>query len=282
MSIQKKINDAYQIYILSDRNFVKANSMMKISGPSLRRYVKIKENLDFELLEYLDKKGKYKLTIGDAIKLCEKILNPEYQFLIFQTFINSPKSNRFRILSEECQCMICCEERKNFEFSPCCNKPICEKCLVKTFKTTIKDKIFKSINCPYCNISFPLSYCSWFLIDRVNSSWNINQNNTNYKSESLGELWRNTKEYKQDLHYGANYMKNLYNKYMKTVEVLEYNKQIDLDDKSPNFEELLGDEKYYSSCSQCTPRFNKNTQLIRRSAWRYLQVCDIPKQCGNE
>ena len=94
MANQKKINDAYDIFVLCDKNFTRTASMTKISNPTLRKYVKIKENLDFELLEYLDKKGKFKLSIGDAIKLCDKILNPEYQYMIFQNFINSPKKDK--------------------------------------------------------------------------------------------------------------------------------------------------------------------------------------------
>ncbi len=281
MSKQKKINDAYDIFVLCNKNFALTSKMTKISNPTLRKYVKIKENLDFELLEYLDKQGKLKLTIGEAIQLCDNVFNPEYQFMIFQNFINSSKKDRIRVLSEDCSCMICCEERKNFEFTPCCNKPICEKCLAKTFKSTIKDKVFKPVNCPYCNLSFPLNYCSWFLIDRIKSAWKIDGKNMNYKSESLGELWRNTKGYKKDLLYNKNYMRNLYNQYIRTIQVLEHNNQIFLTNDNPNFEELLGEEKYYSACTQCTPTFNKNSNLIKRRDWRYLQVCDIPKQCGN-
>ena len=103
----------------------------------------------------------------------------------------------------------------------------------------------------------------------------------NYKSESLGELWRNTKGYKKDLLYNKNYMRNLYNQYIRTIEVLQHNNQIFLTNDNPNFKELLGEEKYYSACTQCTPTFNKNSNLIKRRDCRYLQVCDIPKQCGN-
>ena len=84
MANQKKINEAYDMFVLCDKNFAKTVAITKISNPTLRKYVKIKENLDFELFEFLDKKGKLKLSIGDAIKLCNQILNPEYQFMVFQ------------------------------------------------------------------------------------------------------------------------------------------------------------------------------------------------------
>jgi len=255
--------------------------MTKISGPTLRKYVKIKESLDFDLFENLDKKGKLKLSIGDAVTLCKYILNPEYQFIIYQTFIATPKKDRIRILNEECTCMICCEEKNNFEFTPCCNNSICEKCLIKTFQSKIDDQIFNSIDCPFCNLSFPLSYCSWFLIDRVKSSWKKDTQNMSYRSESLGNLWRNTKEYKKTIFYNKIYMKNLHNKYMKTIDVLEYITKITLEDKKPDFTKLLSNDKYYSACTQCTPTFTEYSHLISTSDWKYLQVCDIPKQCGN-
>ena len=103
MAKQKKINDAYDIFVLCNKNFALTSKMTKISNPTLRKYVKIKENLDFELLEYLDKQGKLKLTIGEAIQLCDNVFNPEYQFMIFQNFINSSKKDRIRVLSEDCK-----------------------------------------------------------------------------------------------------------------------------------------------------------------------------------
>mgnify|MGYP001431110614 CR=1 FL=1 len=124
MSTLKKIDDAYNMYILCDKNIKRTTDITTLSGVTLRKYVKIKESLDFELTEFLDKKGKLKLTISDALKLCEKVINPEYQYLIFDKFINSPKKDRFRLLSEECTCMICAEESVNFEFTPCCHNPI--------------------------------------------------------------------------------------------------------------------------------------------------------------
>jgi hypothetical protein len=280
MSTLKKIDDAYNMYILCDKNIKRTTDITTLSGVTLRKYVKIKESLDFELTEFLDKKGKLKLTISDALKLCEKVINPEYQYLIFDKFINSPKKDRFRLLSEECTCMICAEESVNFEFTPCCHNPICETCLVKTFECVINDKVFKGVNCPFCNVSFPLLYCSWFLIDRVRSYWNEGKN-INYNSESLGDLWRNTRDYNKLNHYQLSYMRNLHNKYMKTIQVIQNNKKINLDLKEPKFDELLGDEKYYSACTECTPKFTKDSLLILKRDWRYLQVCDIPKECGN-
>ena len=56
MSIQAKILDAYQLYLLSNRNITETLKLTKITRPTLMKYIKIQECLDFEILEYLDKK----------------------------------------------------------------------------------------------------------------------------------------------------------------------------------------------------------------------------------
>ena len=84
MKVTEKINDAYQLYILSDRNIIKTLQLTKITRPTLGKYIKIMECLDFSLLEYLDKTKKEKLSLTDAIHLCDNVINPETQFNIFQ------------------------------------------------------------------------------------------------------------------------------------------------------------------------------------------------------
>ena len=58
MSIQEKIFDVYQLFLLSDRNITRTLQLTKITRPTLVKYIKIIECLDYSLLEYLDKKGK--------------------------------------------------------------------------------------------------------------------------------------------------------------------------------------------------------------------------------
>ena len=91
MSIQEKISNAYQMYLLCDKNIAKTLNYTKITRPTLLKYIKLQECLDFEILEYLDKKGSLKLTITDALKFCENVMNPEQQYEIFQDFIKNEK-----------------------------------------------------------------------------------------------------------------------------------------------------------------------------------------------
>ena len=73
MNIQDKILDAYQYYLLCNRNVSKTLLYTKITRPTLLKYIRIQECLDHSLLEYLDKRGKEKLKIGEAIDLCNMV-----------------------------------------------------------------------------------------------------------------------------------------------------------------------------------------------------------------
>jgi len=274
MKVTEKINDAYQLYILSDRNLSKTLRLTKITRPTLGKYIKIMERLDFSLLEYLDKTKNEKLSLTDAIYLCDNVMNPETQFNIFQNFILSPKKDRIKFINEESMCLICADSKKYLEFTPCCNTLICESCLIKTFEYKIQDLIFKPVDCPFCNVSFSLNYCRWFMKDRFKN---------NYKNIDNGssDLWRHSTEYNHILEYWCGYYFNLYQKYMKIIDFIEKKNDYILADTEPDFKLLLGDDKYYGSCSQCTPKFENGSPKLKVNDWRYLQVCDIPKQCGN-
>ncbi len=269
MSIQAKILDAYNLYLLCDRNYTKTLSLTKITKPTLKRYVMIQEYLDFTLFEHLDKKGKEKLSIGDAIKFCENVINTEQQTEVFSEFMSYPKKERFKELKDLTVCHICADSSPLFEYTPCCNTPICESCLTKTFETYIQDIVFKSVDCPFCKTSFDLRYVKWYLKERRNAILNK-------------ELWRNSQScYKNNL-YDKIYLKNLYNKYLTLISRIEDNQDYYITDEKPNFKELLGEEKYFGACSQCTPKFVPNDyRIISTRQWNRVLVCDIPKQCGN-
>ncbi len=264
MSIQKKIDEIYQLFILSDRNIKKTLSLTKISRPTLNNYIKIQECLDFSLREFLDKKGKEKLKISDAVLLCDNVFNPENQYIMFQNYLQS--KNKLEFIRDQNTCAICMESRKNFEFTPCCNGLICENCLSKTFESNIQDIIFKPVNCPFCNKHFDLLFVKWFLIDRVLTN---------------KEFWRNTKSYHTTLEFAPSYNHNLYHKYLNLIDKIERLNDTIVCDHEPDFQKLLGD-KYYGYCTQCTPTFrNKDFKKIKQRDWDRSLISDIPKQCGN-
>jgi len=263
MGIQAKILDAYQLYLLSDKNIKETLKLTKISRPTLLKYIKLQECLDFEVLEYLDKKGKEKLTIGEALKFCENVMNPEQQYEIFHGFIQTKKTERITFLKENTECLICADSSNHFEFTPCCNTPICNKCFLKTMETVIKDLIFKPLCCPFCNNSLSLAFLRWFLKENKKSL----------------ETWRNNSSYEDKSSYVI-YKENLYSKYMTILSIIEAKRDYYVSDSEPDYKSLLGEETFYAACSQCTPRVRK-IDFLRINRWNQVQVCEMPKACGN-
>ena len=81
-----------------------------ISYATIRKHIAIGENLDYEPRQFLDGKGKNKLTIGLALKYCE-VPNKEHQYDIYQRIVSSRSlTNRQKISSFEdhLDCNICC------------------------------------------------------------------------------------------------------------------------------------------------------------------------------
>ena len=267
MSVQEKISNAYQLYLLTGKNINETLKLTKITRGTLKKYITIQECLDFEILEYLDKKGKEKLAIGEALKLCENILNPEQQYEVFQRFIQTNKNDRWSTIRDNTECVICMDSNSLFEYTPCCKTPICERCFTKTFETYIQDIIFKPVNCPFCNQSFDLSFVYWFLKDRFKS---VNR-----------ELWRNSDTYHCNISHRGSYLTNLHNKYLTLITKIEQKQDYYLTDEKPDFKTLLGNDKYFGPCSLCTPKFIEFDRTITNNRWLLTQICDIPKECGN-
>ena len=138
MSIQEKILDAYQYFILSDKSIPKTLQLIKITRPTLTKYIKIAECLDYSLLEYLDKKGKDKLKINDALYLCDNVLNPEQQYEVFLSFHKSPKKDKIRVLQESTTCPICMDTNPYFEYTPCCKIPFAKHVFQEHLKLIFK------------------------------------------------------------------------------------------------------------------------------------------------
>jgi len=267
MSVQEKISNAYQLYLLTGKNINETLKLTKITRGTLKKYITIQECLDFEILEYLDKKGKDKLAIGEALKLCDKVLNPEQQYEVFQHFIQSNKNDRWTILRDNTECVICMDSNALFEYTPCCKTPICERCFTKTFQTYIQDIIFKPVDCPFCKQSFDLAFVYWFLNNRFGSV--------------SRELWRNSDTYHSNISHRGSYLTNLHNKYITMITKIEQKQEYYLTDEKPDFKTLLGNEKYFGPCSACTPKFLKFDRVIKDNRWAATQICDIPKECGN-
>ena len=223
-TVTGKIDDAYMLYILSNRNIGKACSLTKISPVTMQKYITIKENLDITLFNDLDKKGKDKLMLGFALYLCTNILNPEIQITLYPDIMKTPTKERIPKANDLNTCLICADTNINFEILPCCNTPICESCLTSTIHTSINDLAFNPPKCPFCNVCYDYSFIKWFLKNMYSSY----------------DEWRRSKEYIQSRKFSKRYNTNLYYKFHYLIGLLKRLKGYDGED----IQLLTDDEKY--------------------------------------
>src|SRR6056300_876162 len=128
--LTERIDDVYVLYLLNNKNLKETLKFTHISSLTLKKYIRIKEELDIELYSLLDGKGSNKLTLGMAIHICDNILNPIHRLDLSLELYNSNKKERKDKIIELTTCDICCDVNIHFEKLPCCNHYICESCLI--------------------------------------------------------------------------------------------------------------------------------------------------------
>ena len=263
-SITQKIQDVYVLYNLCDKNISETLKLTKLSRITLTKYITIQERLDFSLLENLDKKGNDKLTLDLALHLCNFALNPDFQINIYPKLIQETKKLRKNKIEELSECLICCDSSSLFERLPCCNKFICDSCLVTMIDTNVNDLAFTGVKCPFCHVYFTIDQIDSILRDRYDSK----------------ELWRQNKKYYKTMKFNTMYSQNLYYKFINIISCIEHVNNHALDNNSNDLKSLLGDEFYFGSCPSCTPTINDNQSQRRR--FNRLRIGKVEKQCVND
>ena len=263
-SITQKIQDVYVLYNLCDKNISETLKLTKLSRITLTKYISIQERLDFSLLENLDKKGNDKLTLDLALHLCNFVLNPDFQVNIYSEIIREPKKLRKNKIEELSECLICCDSSSLFEGLPCCNKFICDSCLVTMIDTNVNDLAFTGVKCPFCHVYFTINQIDSILLDRYDSQ----------------ELWRKNKKYYKTMKFNTMYSQNLYYKLNSIISRIEHLNGYNLDNNSNDLKSLLGDEFYFGACPSCTPIINGNYSQKRH--FRRLRIGNVQKQCVND
>lgn len=258
-TVTSKIDNAYMLYILSNKDIGKACSLTKISPVTMQKYITIKEHLDITLFNDLDKKGKDKLMLGFALYLCKNILNPEIQITLYPDIMKVPAKERIPKATDLNTCLICADTNINFEILPCCNTPICESCLTSTINTSINDLAFQSPKCPFCNVCYDYSFIKWFLKNMYSSY----------------DEWRRSKEYIKSRKFSKRYNTNLYYKFHNLIGLLKRLKGYDGED----LQLLMDEDKYYGPCYQCSPLVS-NT-YTQRVEFEGLRLSSVDKQCVN-
>jgi hypothetical protein len=59
-----------------------------------------------------------------------------------KVFLDFNKILCFKELIVDSECLICCEQKKEYQLVPCCNNSFCKDCVFKWFSESVK--------CPFC------------------------------------------------------------------------------------------------------------------------------------
>lgn len=257
-----KIDEVCYYNTLCDGSYAKTKEYIKsISYPTIRKYVAIGKNLDFELRPLLEEKGKKKLSIGLALKFCE-VPNKEFQYDIYTRMSSRSITNKEKMSSfnDYTECSICCEKSLFQEKLHCCGTFLCLTCLYTTIDTMINDIAFSGCKCPFCNTYFSKKYM-------------FNILTFNKKSK----LYRWIYDVPQ-LHWKRDYYRNLWRKMRAIIENVEVMKGKLIDDDL-NFKKLISDdkkEKYYGVCVECCPPLINKTQIFTD-----LKVNTVNRECAD-
>lgn len=257
-----KIDEVCYYNSLCNGSYKQTKDYIKyVSYATIRKYIAIGENLDYELRFLLEEKGKKKLSLGLALKFCE-VPNTEFQYDIYKRMSSRNITNKEKItyFDEYTECNICCEKTHFQEKLPCCGMFVCLNCLYTTVETMINDIAFSGCKCPFCKSYFSEKYIYDILT--------FNRKNKIYK-------WIYNV---QDLYFKREYYRNLWRKMraiIERVEVLQ-NKMID---ENLDFGKLVsGDEKekYYGVCVECCPPLINNTQIFTD-----IKVNTVDRECAD-
>jgi len=274
--VTEKIDDVYMLYLLSGKHIAKTGRLTKTTPQTIKKYITIKENLDFSLFNNLDKKGKEKLTIGFALTLCQ-VLNHDLQTRLYPSILSFPNQQRLPQLNDTLTCIICADQKTNFEILPCCQNYLCEACLVTTIATSINDVSFQPIKCPFCSVTFSYQYIQWFL-----------------KGMNLScDGWRRTREYLQSRNFNERYMENLYLKFHYFVKVLKRLKEESLFPRALRAEssqrqemynqgKLMNKELIYGPCFLCSYPLPVGKIHLQKEKFRRIKMGSIQRRCAND
>ena len=262
MLITEKILECCYYYSLCDKKTTNAMNYIKgISRTTFNKYVLIGEMLDYNLLNELDKKGKYKLSIGFAEQFVKMVYNPDFQLELYDQLSNLSNKEKKENLSSLLECSICCESSGHQLRLPCCGIFICVECIYKHIATIINDIVFIGIKCPCCNVPMKGKFIKMMLKPGKYPSMKW-MNNIVYLNGTTHTLQRT---------YYINLLRKLLT-IIRKVEV-KVRRRIDID----TFD-FSGGSKYYGICQECCPIMS-NIHRVRN--FGSMKVSTINKQCVN-
>lgn len=275
LTVSEKIDKAHKyhahISVINKDGYIAVRELterhMGVRWPTVKKYISIKERLHRDLLPYLDKKGKDKLSIGLAVKLTELVWNPNYQLEIFPVINRLPNAEAIKIgVWENTECILCCAPTSAMEQTPCCKNFYCFDCQKRTIETAINHLAFLGVKCPFCKTYFTKGFIQDWL------------NGGEYKDVLLtgGRDWRKDVRYKNMKLPSTIYMYNLWKKCESLFSSVENaNNSVPKNDYPALFEGDL----YYGPCTRCTPGVREFG--YQRDEFGHMNVCSVEKQCAN-
>ena len=262
-TVTQKINESYEMHC---RGVVHTG----ISRSTFLKYIKLKELLDEDVFLHLDKKGKEKLTMGFALKLCSLVLNPAHQRNLLPDILHMPRKHALSTgIQEVSVCMVCADSNSHFEAMPCCQTLICASCVFTGMETILLDMTFQGLRCPFCRSHLPVLYVEWFLKGRYAGA----------HYDHWLEPWRETKIYNQGLDVRQTYSRNLHHKYKSIVRSLEVSLKILIHQRDADDFTCLDKDHVYGHCSGCTQ--GVRDVLGQHLDFEHIQMIGVEKQCAN-
>ena len=260
MSLTDSIIEANYWFSLYNRNYTKTCNHVNISYLTLKRYISLGEDLEFSILDELNKKGKGKLTIKCALELIKNYNNPYHQLEIYNQIKGLSNKDRTITIKNGTECPICYNVSCSQMRFGCCNVFVCIDCIYDYYESVVKDIVFKGFRCLNCNTQLHRKdIISLFKKPKLDNTWMLKQDKFN----------------KNRILY-----RNMFSFFMYFIRKIERIQKRRINRNTLDFEGLISNDPplYYGVCSYCSPPIDNLTV----NNYRRIKVKPIEQQCVNE
>ena len=274
MSLTQEIDDIYVNYCLLNKDISRLKQYVNKSYESLKRYIRIKENLAPELYPLLN--SRKKMTISFADTLSKSLINIQHQVEAYEAVKDKKTKERVNIIETHKSCLICCDNSVSHEYMECCGNWICSSCFLHCLSTSLTELTLTPLCCPFCRKDIPLdTICNFTGSYRRK----VKKHTINYSKDP----WRNSYDWTNGFTkwkncYVKEYLCNLYKLYVI------YSKFI-IDNPG------ITDTHHLGYCESCiTSAFRSRDRFmdtIKHKNNRFLnigrvKIAKVQKDCAND
>ncbi len=274
MSLTQEIDDIYVNYCLLNKDISRLKQYVNKSYESLKRYIRIKENLAPELYPLLN--SRKKMTISFADTLSKSLINIQHQVEAYEAVKDKKTKERVNIIETHKSCLICCDNSVSHEYMECCGNWICSSCFLHCLSTSLTELTLTPLCCPFCRKDISLdTICNFTGSYRRK----VKKHTINYSKDP----WRNSYDWTNGFTkwkncYVKEYLCNLYKLYVI------YSKFI-IDNPG------ITDTHHLGYCESCiTSAFRSRDRFmdtIKHKNNRFLnigrlKIAKVQKDCAND